>query len=141
MPIIDLTPSAEGSGLPTDLARAIAFGSQSAFDIQNTTTVVANNAGFVRIFGVANVGSLAETVSFTMSDGLSTKTVWKTESFNYGSGNIEATTQVPFDFIVYLNSGDSISGVAGAVSSLTGSSRVVADVNGNITNPDGFVSQ
>ena len=30
-PIIDLTAAAEGSGLATDLARAIAFGSQTAF--------------------------------------------------------------------------------------------------------------
>ena len=37
-PIIDLTAAAEGSGLPTDLARAIAFGSQTAFDVSNTST-------------------------------------------------------------------------------------------------------
>lgn len=141
IPVIDLTPTAEGSILPTNLQTALAFGSQTAFDIQNTTTVVANTAGFHRIIGVANVGSLGETLSFSMSDGLSTKTVWKTESFNYGSGNIEATTQVSFDFTVFLDSGDSISGIAGSVGSLTGSVRQIADVNGNLTNPSGFVSQ
>ena len=34
-PVIDLTAAAEGSGLTTDLARALAFGSQTAFSVQN----------------------------------------------------------------------------------------------------------
>ena len=38
-PIIDLTAAAEGSGLPVSLHQAIAFGSQSAFSVENTTTV------------------------------------------------------------------------------------------------------
>ena len=38
VPIIDLTAAAEGSGLPTDLARALAFGSQTAVAVSNTTT-------------------------------------------------------------------------------------------------------
>lgn len=49
-PIIDLTSAAEGSGLPFDLRTALAFGSQTAFDIANTTTVIANSPGFYRIF-------------------------------------------------------------------------------------------
>ena len=32
-PIIDLTATAEGSGLPQDFARALAFGSQTAFPL------------------------------------------------------------------------------------------------------------
>ena len=51
-PIIDLTPTAEGSTLPSYLQTALAFGSQTAFDDQgNSQTTVANTAGFYRITG------------------------------------------------------------------------------------------
>jgi hypothetical protein len=51
-PIIDLTAAAEGSGLPVSMQQAIAFGSQTAFEVTNTSTVIGNTAGFYRIFGV-----------------------------------------------------------------------------------------
>ena len=35
-PIIDLTATAEGSSLDTSLAQAIAFGSNTAFDVTNS---------------------------------------------------------------------------------------------------------
>ena len=54
-PIIDLTSAAEGSGLPLALQNAIAFGSQTAFEGNNTPAVIANSPGFYRIFGVASV--------------------------------------------------------------------------------------
>ena len=36
VPIVDLTPTAEGSVLRTDLQTALAYGSQTAFNISNT---------------------------------------------------------------------------------------------------------
>jgi len=54
-PVIDLTSAAEGSGLPLDLARALAFGSQTAFNIINTTTTIANSPGFYRVYGTSAV--------------------------------------------------------------------------------------
>ena len=66
-PIIDLTAAAEGSGLPVDLSRALAFGSQTAFDIKNTTTVIANSPGFYRITGTSTINNNA-------SDGVNSLT-------------------------------------------------------------------
>ena len=50
-PIIDLTATAEGSGLPVSLQQAMSYGSQTSFSVNNTTTVVANSPGFYRIQG------------------------------------------------------------------------------------------
>lgn len=140
-PIIDLTPSAEGDTLPVDLARAIAFGSQTAFNVRNATSVLVNNTGFYRIFGAAttDINSSTSTVTFSMSDGLSTKVIWGLEAAINGTS--DSQTSNVFDFIVFLDSGDSLSCTAsnGGCNAI-GSTRQVADINGNIVNPSGFTS-
>lgn len=139
-PIIDLTPSAEGSSLPVDLSRALAFGSQTAFSVTNTTTVIVNNTGFYRVMGIANIrnnSTAAQTCSFSMSDGLSNKTLFTYSTM--AALNQDSFNCIPFDFIVFLDSGDSLSAVSGAATSLlAGSTRQVADISGNLVNPDGF---
>lgn len=141
VPIVDLTATAEGSGLDTDLARALAFGSQTAFSVSNATTTLVNNTGFYRIFGVCNVrsaGGAANSASFQMSDGLTNKTVW---SLTLPASGTQIDAQIDFDFTVFLSSGDSISAVStNAGTIIAGSSRQVADVNGNLINPSGFVA-
>lgn len=142
-PIIDLTPTAEGSLLPTNLQQSLAFGSQTAFNIAGATTVIANNAGFFRIFGTSLIrpnGGAAVHNRFSMSDGLSTKVVWGHES-NADSAT-DGTGTVTYDFTVFLAAGESISGVSSdSACIMAGSVRTVADVNGNLTNPSGFVIQ
>ena len=142
-PIIDLTPTAEGSALPTNLANSLAFGSQTGFDITNTTTVLANTAGFWRFVGTGTILTTsggARAVLFTMTDGATTKTVWQCKAQAISSpGGYDGP--IPFDLVFYLNSGESISGTASTSAVLTGSYRQIADVNGNIINPSGFVQQ
>lgn len=141
LPVIDLTSAAEGSDVPDFLQQSIAFGSQSAFNVNGTTTVIVNTTGFYRIFGVATVGNNSTidiSASFTMSDGLSTKTVWEVDSKTYAT----AYLAVPFDFTVFLAAGESLSATSSNVSTaLAGSTRQVADVNGNLVNPVGFNPQ
>ena len=48
-PIIDLTPSAQGADTPTDLRRALGFGSITSFDVANTTTTLVNTPGFFSV--------------------------------------------------------------------------------------------
>lgn len=142
MPIIDLTPTAEGSVLDTSLQQSLAFGSQTAFDITNTTTTVASNAGFYRITGVwtfTDGTSIGQTGYLSLSDGLSTKKVWGFR--NTGAGSSNRFYNVPMDLIFYLNSGDNATATATLTVVFTGSVRQVADVNGNLTNPSGFTPQ
>ena len=142
IPVLDLTASASGSSTPEYLQTAIAFGSQTAFNVINTTTTLANTAGFWRIFGVATVfhsASVNRAAKFQMSDGLSTKIVWEVDTIGGATNNYVA---VPFDFTVFLASGESISAKSDStVDVLAGSYRQVADVNGALVNPSGFTPQ
>lgn len=143
-PVIDLTAAAEGAGLGTSLQQAIAFGSQTAFLARNNSQVLANSPGFWRIFGFA-YGWFASptgfsTNSFTMTDGLSVKTVWAQNV--YGNASNYAFSGTEFDFVVFLAAGESITAVSNSTSLLMqGSYRQVATVNGTLVNPSGFVSQ
>ena len=142
VPIIDLTAAAEGSDVPENLQTAIAFGSQSAFNITNTTTVISNTTGFYRIFGTASLymdGSLQGGCSFSMTDGTTTKTIWSAVS---GSTGTAYFNNVPFDFVVFIGTGESISGTSiNGAQFLTGSSRQIADINGTLVQPVGFTPQ
>jgi len=140
-PIIDLTSAAEGTTVRADLQSALAFGSQTAFSVANTTTTLANTVGFWRIFGVAsgNPQTSAKTMKFSMTDGLSSKDVWK---FVLNPGATNSNSAIQFDFVVFLSSGESISATTdGNAQTLAGSYRQIADVNGNPTNPSGFTPQ
>lgn len=142
MPTIDLTRSAEGTETPELLQTALAFGSQTAFSINNTTSVIANSPGFYRIFGGFSTATDAvgsPQVNFSMSDGLSTKTIWAVQLYD---GAQDAYQTGSYDFAVFLRAGDSISGQASRTTDfLRGSSRQIADVNGILVDPAGFTPQ
>jgi len=142
IPTIDLTASAEGSSLPFELNNALAFGSQTAFNATNSTAVIANTAGFYRIFGaigIATQTSVNVTAKFTMSDGLSTKTIYELASVTSANRTLLSEK---FDFVVFLNSGESISAVSDNGNCIIGgSSRQIADINGILTVPNGFSPQ
>lgn len=143
MPIIDLTAAAEGSGTPTYLQTAIAFGSQTAFQVSNTTTTLINSPGFYRVFGTSTgfTSGVANETEFIMDDGLSQKRVWGMFATSTGSA-AGAGPYIPFDFTVFLRAGDSLIGKTDSSNMfLTGSTRQVATVNGVLVNPLGFTPQ
>ena len=139
-PIIDLTAAAEGSGLGTNLQTAISFGSQTAFDVTNTTTTLANSPGWYRVTATISVESLAtvdQNPHLTMDDGLSTKKVWgifvedrKVEFF---------ITVVPIDLVFFLGTGITLSAVSDSTGNRWfGSIRQIADSDGTLVNPSGY---
>lgn len=131
-PIIDLTAAAEGSGLPTNLQTALAFGSQTAFDVTTGTTTLANSPGFYRCTGIANLGagSTSQQCKFELTDGATIKVI-----LQY-SGTDSVTS---FDFIVWLASGESLTASATNNNfSLNGSIRQIADSEGNLVQPSGY---
>lgn len=134
MPVIDLTPTAEGSQLATDLARSLSFGSQTEISINNTTATIANTPGFYRFFG--NVYGLTnDNITFQLTDGLSTKNIWKLNAGGAVSNSLIQT----LDFTVFLDTGESLTGTTNdAVARIDGSVRQIADRYGNIINPSGF---
>ena len=138
-PIIDLTPTAEGTVLDTDLARSLAFTDITGFQITGSvSTTIINSPGFYRIFGnvsLSDDGSSDVKASFVFTDGLTTKTALEIR-LGLGTGN-EITED--FDFIAFFKPGDSlyIQTNSGGVFA-TGCTRQVADVNGNVQAPTGF---
>ena len=134
-PIIDLTPTAEGSQLPEDLARALSFGSQTAFSIANTTTTIANTPGFYRVTAGVSTSTNRD-CSFELTDGLSTKVIFALDA----NSATASTTHVNFiEFNVFLDTGESLTGTStDALIKIVGSVRQIADRYGNIINPSGF---
>jgi hypothetical protein len=142
IPVIDLTRAAEGSDVSEYLQTALAFGSVTNFKAANGTDVIANTAGFYRIFGaVSTIAGPAPGLSgkIQMSDGTSTKDIYEIAETYTGTSGWNA---INFDFTVFLASGESISAISSVDRVIiAGCSRQVADVNGELTNPVGFTPQ
>lgn len=138
IPTIDLTETAEGSRLRQDLQVAMDFAS-SFNAINNTTTVLVNTTGFFRVFGTSVRGNnAAGNNRIFLSDGFTTKVVFQ-DSITTNAVSIPPNGLI-FDFIVYLRAGDTLSGQSNSTQmDLNVSTRQVADVSGNLTNPLGFI--
>lgn len=143
-PIIDLTPTAEGSALDTDLARALAHGSQTTFSVQATSDTLTATPGFYRIVGTAaasRASSDAQGQIILGKAGVSSKIVWKLHESAYANGT---SISESFDLIVFLAPGGSEYLEVNSTQAemvVAGSFRQVADSNGNIINPSGFTAQ
>lgn len=141
-PIIDLTPTAEGSEVRADLQTALAFGSQTAFNVTNANTTIINTTGFYRVF--ASINARTSTVqsaeaNFSLSDGLTTKKILVA---TYPATNTESHDTEFLDFVVFLAAGESLSAqTTSTLLTTEGSTRQIADVNGNLVNPSGFTAQ
>jgi len=138
IPIVDLTESAEGSSLRADLQTASSLGT-SSFEIINQTTTITNTTGFfkLKISYVTNSLSVANEVSIILSDGTTTKKLFIVKA-------TASSSQAPqfgnTELIVFVNSGETLSGVSANTSSrLCVSSHQVADISGNLTNPLGYL--
>jgi len=142
VPIVDLTSAAEGSTVSQNLQTALAFGSQTAFEVNDATTTIANTTGFWRVTGVASGQARSSGIVncyLNMSDGLSTKTVW---GLTIDDGTQPASYNAVIDLTFFLAAGHSLIAVSNHVNGfLTGSLRQIADVNGNLVNPSGFNPQ
>ena len=127
-PIIDLTATAEGSGLPTYLQTALAFGSQTDFLASNSTVALASSPGFYRVVAVSVLSAGSNILE--MTDGASTKNVWR-------HPGIEGPVQV--DLIFWLAAGITLSASSSAATTnFAGSIRQVADSEGTLVQPSGY---
>ena len=134
IPIVDLTETAEGSDVRPDLQTALSLNSITTFDVVNTTTTIITTTGYFRLFGVycADHASAGQSGNFSITDGTTTKKIYEYNSF----AGSDTTLISPFDFIVFLQAGDSVTAKTDTTNArLTGSSRQIADISGNLINP------
>jgi len=141
-PVIDLTPTAEGSGLPDYLQSAASFGNVTAFSVINTTSTLINTAGFYRVLGsvVFQDSTPGQNFSgFRLSDGLANKTVWGISLQQSSNTEHECLS---YDFNVFLDSGENLNCISNdGTIAFIGSTYQLADINGVLTNPSGFTPQ
>ena len=130
-PIIDLTATAEGSVLRSDLQTAINFGGATVIDVQNASVTAANSPGFYRLIGTVSTITSGQ-IQIQMSNGLSTKAVWKQDPLSQGQ-----TTNI--DLVFWLDVGISLNIFSGNANALfRGSIRQIADPQGAFIAPTGF---
>ena len=140
-PIIDLTPTAEGSALPDELQQAMSFGGSTPF-VHTTDNTIINTSGFYRVrAAVTLVGNVAtaSTVNIDITDQSTTKTL-------YGFSKVTGTSfneffVIPIDITVFLRANDSLAVSFINSGYIRGNYVQIADVNGNLNDPSGFQSQ
>jgi len=136
-PIIDLTPTAEGSVLPQYLQQAIAYGSQTVVASVNNTVTIANSPGFYRVIGgvvIQGQSGVGHSMKFTLNDGSTDKVVYKWVADLTSARVIGEKV----DQIYFLRAGDTLSVTTTANANFGGSVRQVATVTGDLVNPSGF---
>ena len=135
IPIVDLTESAEGSGLREDLQKSFSHNSVTPFSVTNTTTTIINTTGYFRVFGNVSltIGGSVRTSEFILNDGATDKTIWKTSTVAISSTN--SLPNPNFDFIVFLGAGDSLKVTSTTLSIATGCTRQIATITGDLVNP------
>lgn len=138
VPIVDLTATAEGSDLREDLQTAANLSGNTAFSVVETTTDIVTTPGFYRVLGGVSIrvdGSAFREARLQLSDGSTTKTIL---GWNVQNGiNNEIVVQ-NFDIVCFLRTGDKIRVETDTGCVIEGSTRQIADVNGNLVNPVGF---
>lgn len=138
-PIIDLTPTAEGSVLPSYLQQAFSFGGLNNAIVSNTTASLTTTPGFYRFFGAVYYRTFA-TGSGTQArlfidDGSGTEDI---QRIDFLIGN-SSTNYQTFDLNVFLRAGDTLKVTSPSVDVIWNVNvSQIADVKGNLVNPSGF---
>lgn len=137
VPIVDLTESAEGSNLRSDLQSSLSLDSVTSFNISNTTSTLINNTGYFRVFGNLNgfsVSTGARTGAFTLTDGVTNKTVQQiTLAANTSTNN---AVVFPYDFLVFIKAGQSLTAnTSNSDVKLSGVTRQIATIDGELVDP------
>jgi len=151
VPTVDLTESARGTQLRTDLSRARDSSIQAVTLTQSTTYpyTLVSTAGFYAVNYVFsffnNSGVAAEGVegNLQLFDGT---TATDFDRFNIQGSNNNSTPVYSNDVDVFCQAGDSlrvnVTGIAAnEFFALCVTFRQIADVYGNLTNPLGFQTQ
>ena len=138
-PIIDLTPTASGSNLGTQIQEAINYGGATTFSARNGSIDIASSAGFYRLLGTATIlPSTSDRMSafVQMTRGGVTKNVWGAIAPSTAS---QGAVSLLMDLTFFLTPDDTLTVTANNdAASLVGSIRQVATVNGELINPVGF---
>lgn len=133
IPIVDLTESAEGSSLRQDLQTAVSLATTNT-EVAGTTTTILNTTGFFKVSAtLGNRSAGNQDATFIINDGTTDKTIKLVRDA------VSDTVVIP-DFVIFLTAGDSFKVTStNANFFINVQTHQIADINGNLTNPLGFV--
>ena len=137
VPIIDMTDAAGEGVLPTDLQTAWDFTTGHAKVIQAFATPI-TTAGFwkVGLTATMQAGGAAKQARIFISDGATSNEIWEWSS-TINANN--ALTVLQDSFVIFLRSGDSLQVQSVDVDTTINIwYRQIADLNGNLINPNNF---
>jgi len=144
VPVVDFTSAAEGSALRSDLQQSWDFAT-SAYQVNNTTTTIANTPGFWKVELTVSVdvdaGAVVNRARLQINDGATTKALWGASTFSTTAAANTGNLTNGGPFVVFLRTGDSLECVSAAIGATVDVwTRQIADVYGNLTNPLGYTS-
>ena len=136
MPIVDLTETAEGSGLRQDLQRALSHTNTTHTLLENSTATLVNTTGYYQVdvaYAIQSETADIRNAKLSINDGFSTKIIWQMSLHqSSNASNVNGTYQT----IVFLGAGDSLTGTSDDDQvMLNVVTRQIADINGNLVTP------
>ncbi len=141
-PVIDLTPSAEGSAVRADLQTAWDFATDHN-EVNNATTNIVTTPGFykVELTASAKIASgVTELGRLYITTGLSDKVIWQLSEAAGTSAEYAAV--ISNTLTVFLRAGDTLVAQSdNADVTLNVWTRQIATVTGELVNPLGFTPQ
>ena len=134
IPIVDLTESAEGSGVRQDLQTASSFSTENTLSI-NSDNLITNTTGYFQLNFAYNINTnvASNFVRIYIDDGTTEKDIFLQRAYTSGtSSSIGGNGSV----VAFLSAGKELrqeSNSAGA--SISVSSHQIADISGNLSSP------
>ncbi len=136
VPILDLTPTAEGSQLPDFLQRAYGFDDITSTETSGSaSTVIINSPGFYQVNYQLVCNNSLDNPQFTMSDGISTKVLVEVDI------SLNTPQTISDQMVLFVQTGESVTQTSNNNAYIRSITRQIATVNGEIVNPTGFAFQ
>tara|TARA_B100001939_G_scaffold346202_1_gene364454 strand:+ start:253 stop:780 length:528 start_codon:yes stop_codon:yes gene_type:complete len=136
LPVIDVTPTAEGSQLPQSLQSAFSAGGATNYSAGGSTVTIANTPGFYRVYVTSTISassSAAASNEINVVNSSGTKNIFKT------AGYFDQNAVNYVELTVFLDTGDTLqASSSGSLGTIQGSVIQIADRYGNLNNPAGF---
>lgn len=143
VPIVDLTPTAEGSALREDLQTAVSFGAITAASriaAATGSTTIVNTPGFYKYNVSMNVASATTADTYNarleIGAGATPKIIHRISNVVSSTGGFDFES---FSGIVFLDTAQLLKiANKGTGTTISCSAWQIADANGNFVNPSGF---
>ncbi len=134
IPIVDLTETAEGSALRSDLQTANGF-ETTLYESNGSVVQVANTTGYWKLninFSISGADSNTRGIIY-LEEGATTKTIWQHRVLTAGNNGIYGVTD---RLVTFLSAGKVLKIQANnSACNLSVTARQIGTIDGNLVNP------